>query len=186
MGEEDGEWGDPDYQRELDDGEIEQLERPHHIQSAVRHITEGRARDRWFADAARLDDDDEQPQTPEPVHPSHEEAGEAPMIVPPRDDHAEPAPPEPSTHSARTAHDETERPIAEPAPTHPAAVQPSATTVAASPDTHQPPPPGAPAAPPSAITTPNRKQRRGKAASSAGANAPLADRVMLARACAPG
>jgi hypothetical protein len=179
LGKEDGEWGDPDYQRELDDGEIEQLERPHHIQSAVRHITEGRARDRWFADAARLDadDDDEQPQTPEPVHPSDDEAGEAPTIVPPCDDHAEPAPPEPSPRSAVAAHDEADQPIAEPAPTQPASIQPSAATAASPWDTHQPPPPHAPAAPPAKL---NRKQRRGKAASSAGACAPLADRAMLA------
>ena len=125
MGEEDGEWGDPDYQRELDDGEIEQIERSHRIQSAVRHITEGRTRDRWFADAARLDpdDDDEQPRPPEPVQPSDDQAGETPMTVPPCDDHAEHASPEPSTCPAVTAHDEADRPIAEPAPTHPAAIQ---------------------------------------------------------------
>jgi len=182
MGEEEGEWGDPDYARELDDDEIEQLERPHRIQSAVRHITEGRARDRWFADAARLDpdDDNEQPQTPDPVHPGHAQADEAPMIVPSCDDHAEPAPPEPSIRPAPTAHDEADRPIAEPAPTHPAAVQPSTATIAPSSGTHHPAPPHAPAAPPA---KPNRKQHRGKTASSTGADAPLARTATLAFAC---
>lgn len=97
MGEEDGEWGDPDYQRELDDDEIEQLERPHRIQSAVRHVTEGRARDAWFADAARVADfDDEQPDTPEPAL-SEDDAQPAteipsPLAAYPRDAAAAPSP----------------------------------------------------------------------------------------------
>ena len=163
MGEEDGEWGDPDYQRELDDEEIEQLERPHRIQSAVRHITEGRARDAWFADAARVDDhgDDAGTETLDISPPDDE----APAVAPPSDDHAAAEPPEPSAHADPGGGDEADRAPACPNPT------------AAASDDYPPP---------ALAARPNRKQRRGKAASSAGACAPLADRVMLARACAPG
>ncbi|WP_375270974.1 hypothetical protein [Sphingomonas sp.] len=167
MGEQDGEWGDPDYQRELDDDEVEQLERQHRIQSAVRHITEGRERDAWFAAAARAGrDDDEEYEVLEISYPDEDDPCQAPASAHRHDDPACAEPPEPPT---RADHNEADRPSADPDPADLA-------TVTSSDDSP----------PPALAAKPNRKPRRGKAASSAGACAPLARRAMLASAPAPG
>lgn len=56
-GYEDGEFGDPDYSRALTEEERDCVEAPERIARAVRRITEGRARDAWFAALALADAD---------------------------------------------------------------------------------------------------------------------------------
>jgi hypothetical protein len=48
-GEEDGDYGDEDYSRELTADEEELVEAPRRAEIAAQRVTEGEARDRWFA-----------------------------------------------------------------------------------------------------------------------------------------
>ena len=134
IGEEDGAWGDADYSRSLDEDEVEQLERPHRIQAAVRHVVEARERDRWFADAARMDDDveddpaieaDEEPCEDAPGHDRADPPGppdtHAPAADPPREHRpavrfADPAPPPAYPPCGVTPPAECRRPDPRPAP----------------------------------------------------------------------
>ena len=132
LGREDGSWGDPDYERELDEEEIEQIEAPLRAHDEARRVTEGQARDRWFAEAAAEPFEDAEGHGEEPASSTDSSlADTAPAN--PNPDESTPADPNPADHPGNDTTDETTTtdPVAppeqddpdDPAPTRPREVE---------------------------------------------------------------